>query len=261
MNFDKYFGELPYGFCSFDKVRDRLLPVRSRAQLPQNAQSIISILFPYYLGEELYQSSNISRYAVPEDYHRVAGDMLREFCSQLSADFPQNKFVPFIDSSPLPEVFCAISAGTGVMGKNGLLINKTYGSYCFIGEIVTDLPLEQSEALDTSCLDCGLCEELCPTGALKQGRVAYDKCLSAITQKKGELSDEEASLIRATGCIWGCDICQTSCPMNRDIKTTPIKRFFDTANAVLTETTDLSDRALAWRGRAVIDRNLELMKG
>jgi epoxyqueuosine reductase QueG len=94
---------------------------------------------------------------------------------------------------------------------------------------------------------------------LKNGVVDENKCFSAITQKKGELKENEAELIRQSGCIWGCDICQNICPMNKNIKITPIKEFYETANPVYKGESDYNkNRAFSWRKQDVINRNLEI---
>ena len=138
MELDDIFGGLPYGFSDFDLIKDRLIDCRAKARLPEGARTVISVLFPYYLGEEFYKAANVSRYAVSEDYHIVTAELLNAAADRLRERFPDNVFEVFIDNSPLPEVRCAVNAGLGCLGKNSLFINETYGSWVFLGEIVTD---------------------------------------------------------------------------------------------------------------------------
>ena len=96
--------------------------------------------FPYAVKD--LPKRNISRYAIVADYHIVAMEMLNSISEQLMLEFPGFQFEPFVDNSPIREVHAAVLAGIGVLGKNALLIHPQYGSYVFIGEIVTDLALE-----------------------------------------------------------------------------------------------------------------------
>lgn len=107
-----------------------------------------------------------------------------------------------------------------------------------------------------SCIHCGACTASCPSPSL---------CLSSLTQKKGRLTDEECGLIRKNGCVWGCDICQTVCPMNRKAKETSVQFFRESLRYSLTLSeledmpeSEFSDRAYAWRGRKTIARNLTI---
>lgn len=260
---DNIFAPLPYGFCRFDDVRPYLLDVRSAKRIPDNAATVICFLFPYYLGAEYYKDSDLSRYAVSEDYHITAAVMLDEICGRLRAMFPGNVFVHFADSSPLPEVRCAVACGLGVIGRNRLCINRDYGSWFFIGEIVTDLTsgIEYSAAAPDECVGCGRCISACPTGALSETGLDTQRCLSYLTQKKGELDPQTEALMKKYNCAWGCDVCQTVCPMNTGKKVTPIKRFFDTARPRMTLQGDTADRAYLWRGRAPAQRNIDVMNG
>ena len=113
-----------------------LLPCRAAERLPENAKSVIVCVFPYYTEDD--GPRNISRYAAVPDYHRVAGELLERACQELSGMFP-NTFVSFADNSPIREVDAALRAGHGVLGKNSLLIHPVYGSWVFLGAIVTDM--------------------------------------------------------------------------------------------------------------------------
>ena len=255
-----YAGVLPVGVCDYSCLSGSLLQCRAGSRLPQNARSVIVYLFPYYLGDNFYVNGNISKYAAVPDYHTAAGAILEKAAHELKENFPDFAFECFCDNSPLDEVSAAVAANLGVRGRNSLLISKEYGSFCFIGEIVTDLYIKPEPVPEnTACLGCGACEKLCPVGALARGRVDKTKCLSALTQKKENLTPEEAALIKKSGCAWGCDVCQNVCPMNVNIKTTPIAEFARGAKPRADITDDITGRAFAWRGEKVIKRNIEIL--
>ncbi|MBQ6420533.1 MAG: DUF1730 domain-containing protein [Clostridia bacterium] len=254
-------SSLPYGVSAFADVKDRLLDCRAAARLPENAQSVISVLFPYYLGEEYYRDLNVSRYAVSADYHGITAPILEAAAKELRERYPDNRFEAFVDNSPLPEVRCAVAAGLGVLGKNALFINKTYGSWVFLGEIVTDLPLQPAARADSFCIGCEKCVKACPVGAIGDTGVDAGRCLSYLTQKKGELDDAVKEKIIEYNCAWGCDVCQKVCPMNVGAAVTPIAAFFETAKAHVSADDPVENRAFAWRGKKVIERNLLALDG
>mgnify|MGYP004705642619 FL=1 len=259
---DKIISDLTsvYGICKFDTVKDNLINCRAKLKLPDGAKSVIVMLFPYYLGEDKYKNINISRYAVVKDYHIAINSVIGETLETLKQTYPNEKFVFFTDNSPIPEVKAAVAAGLGVIGKNRLLINKDYGSWFFISEIVTTLDLPAAEIGNTDCINCGKCIASCPTHALTEDGFRKELCLSDITQRKGELTPEQEKLIKETGCAWGCDICQTVCPMNKKVKIDPSKIFLDGIETTA-KTDNISDRAYAWRGEKVIKRNLDILGG
>lgn len=254
INIIKNQTDLEFGFCYFSEVENELINCRAKALIPENAKIIISFLFPYKCEEE--KPLNISRYAAVKDYHIVCGKILEKLCEKLKNDFPENNFVYFVDNSPIPEVKAAVLSGLGVKGKNNLLINKKYGSFVFLGEIITDLPLTFHPTKFSECINCQKCVNACPTGFLKDKNLP---CLSDITQKKKELSKEEENQIAQSGIIWGCDICQEVCPLNENKKVTSIKEFKKEYRKEFTLEEDKKDRAYIWRGPKVIERNYEIL--
>lgn len=254
---------LPFGICDFKQILP-CLECRAKQRIPQKAASVLVCLFPYYTGEPL--EKNISRYAMVADYHIVAGEYLQRFCERLRCLFPQNSFEPFTDNSPIREVEAAFYAGLGRRGQNGLLIHPEYGSYLFIGEVVTDLVLKTDQPMQPeNCISCGKCLSACPQKALqKDGSIQLDKCRSHITQKKGELTPWEEKQIKDGGLIWGCDICNDVCPMNQKAKKlTPIPEFRDSAVSVFDEENAqklLNNRAFNYRGKKTILRNISLLE-
>lgn len=254
----------PFGICSFEQILP-CLECRAKQRIPQDAASVLVCLFPYYTGE--HKERNISRYAMVTDYHMIAGEYLNRFCKALQEVFPQNQFEPFTDNSPIREVSAAFHAGLGRRGKNGLILHPKYGSYVFIGEVVTDLVLQPDQPLNPQeCIGCGKCQNVCPQGALQSdGSVCLERCRSHITQKKGELTDWEIGQIQDGGLIWGCDICNDVCPMNQEAKVlTPVPEFLESTVAVLDAQIAerlLKTRAYNYRGKKTILRNIQLLEG
>ena len=127
----EYFSVLPYSFC-----RETAPEIMAREDfLPK---SVIVFLIPYYTG----QGVNISRYAVSRDYHICINDISSRLITALSESFPEAHFRAYGDHSPLDERHAAISAGLGILGDSGLLINEKYGTYVFIADVVTDISPE-----------------------------------------------------------------------------------------------------------------------
>ena len=250
------------GAVSFESCLP-LLPCRAASRIPENAKTVIVCAFPYYVGEA--SKRNISRYAMIPDYHRVVGDILDEICMELAQIYP-HCYQWFADNSPILEVDAAVRAGLGVRGMHSMLINPVYGSYLFLGTIVTDMEVSlQPESSEKVCLRCSACVKSCPAQCIFEKGLEETRCLSAVSQKKGELSEEEAFLIRKGGSLWGCDICQEVCPMNRAISKTPIPAFYQEQKPFL-EREDLTkaavkERAYGFRGVQPLLRNYEILYG
>ncbi len=240
-----------------------------RAGLPaEEAKTVIMFLIPYYDDDG---EGNISLYARPRDYHLYCEALFPRLCGRLSEKF-SGKFVGFADKSPIEEADAACRAGLGVMGDSYVIINEKYGSFVFLAEVFTDIEPEvfgcdkNGEYPLSYCVHCGACKRACPM--ISEGT----DCLSAVTQKKGELSEKEKEYIIKYKSAWGCDICQLVCPLvQKAIKNgarTPISFFRE--NRIKNLTADglcaMSDeefgkRAFSWRGKATIKRNLELLCG
>ncbi len=250
-----------WGICPFDFIgMDNLIDCRAKSRMPENPKSIIVFAFPYLHPEEDYEGLNVSKYAAVQDYHTVSSARLDEACRALSEKYPGEEFVYFADNSPLPEVKAAVGAGIGVRGANALLITEKYGSFVFLGEIITSLEIEANLPHVSECIKCGRCEKACPQGAIKDGIITREKCLSYITQKKGELTPEEQELIRKSGCAWGCDICQNVCPLNKKAQTTEMEDFISGFKANVSPEDSVEGRAFAWRGEKTIRRNLGILE-
>ena len=229
-----------------------------------DAKTIIVFLTGYLPHET---PENLSVYAAGKDYHAVC----REIAEGIAQPVTQRGFDIKIqvDNGCLNERTAAKLAGLGIIGKNGFLINKKYGSYCFIACIITNCKIEKSKPLAGECLKCGLCESFCPGGALSGASFDESRCASYITQKKGVLTSEEKRILTKSKSAWGCDICQRVCPMNKNAEYTNIHAFSENLVLRLSHE-DISgrefrrkyaDRAFSWRGKGVIDRNLSILNG
>ena len=247
-----------FGFCKFESVLP-LFSTRSQNRLPQNPKSIITFLFPYktnYDGER-----NLSLYCIGKDYHDIIYSKLNGLCTILSKEFEGFEFAAFCDTSPINECLAAYNSGLGFSGKNGLLINGVYGSFCFIGEIVTNLEFNKYSAPLGNCLNCNKCIENCVGGALTQNGFIKENCLSFITQKKGKLSEKEEVLIKKGGLVWGCDECSLCCPMNKKAKNCEDEDFISSLLPFLTydNLNEISDRAYSYKGEKILRRNLGII--
>lgn len=229
-----------------------------------DAKSVIVCLFSYYNSE----CGNISSYAMGKDYHLVVKNLLENFSKPLLEEGFNCLY--FCDSWDLNDRYLAVKAGLGFIGKNHMFISPEYGSFVFIGAILTDCELEESEPCRRVCLNCGECIKKCAGGALdKNGGFNEKKCVSYITQKKGELSEEESDAVKKSGMIWGCDICQRVCPFNKDVPFTKIKElkndnikdlYIDENMSAREFKRQYSDRAFSWRGIKPILRNQNILK-
>lgn len=239
------YGIKNVGFCAFNSVKDHLLDCRAKNRILKNAKTVIICAFPYKVKENL--PKYLSRYASVTDYHIVCGKMLEDVQKNLKETFLQNEFEWFCDNSPIPEVHAAAEAGLGVKGDNGLLITKDYGSFVFLGEIVTDLEIECNNNY-AECSHCGKCKKECPVTLAKQN------CLSNLSQKK-KLTDDELEILRKNKILWGCDICQNACPLNTGVKNTDIPEFISGYRNEYIVGEDTTNRPYTWRGEHIIKRN------
>ena len=120
----------------------------------------VVILFPYRL--EPSSGSNLSCYCQIPDYHPVVREYLEKIAGWMEGQAPGSRQLAIVDTSPLAERDLAVQAGLGFLGDNGCLINDTWGSWCFIGAVLTTQPLEPDRPLERSCRHCGACARVCP---------------------------------------------------------------------------------------------------
>ncbi len=161
------------------------------------------------------ESAYISRYALGRDYHKVLRKALRQLAAAVAALAGPHGYRVFVDSAPVLEKALARNAGLGWIGKHTNLIARDAGSWFFIGEIYTDLPLPSDAAASAHCGSCTACMPACPTGAIVAPyQLDARRCISYLTiELEGPIP---VALRRAIGNrIYGCDDCQLVCPWNK----------------------------------------------
>lgn len=177
---------------------------------------------------EILQSQDIayiSRYALGRDYHKVMRGRLRRLAKRIEKFAGPFGYRVFADSAPVLEKAIAENAGLGWIGKHTNLLNRRSGSWFFLGEIYTDLPLPLDTRTDNHCGICDACLRVCPTGAiLAPYRLDARRCISYHTiELRGAIPHEFRTAIGNR--IFGCDDCQLICPWNRFARTTELRDF------------------------------------
>ncbi len=264
----KGLGIADVGFCSIDEYLKcaedypHSSAFSDSGTIPPFAKTAIVCTFSYYNGEK---KGNISRYAQGKDYHKVVIEKLEKITRILEAG--GYKAEAFTDIGVMNERLLAVLCGIAFIGRNRMAINESCGSYFFIGYVLTDCIIAPDKPNMNSCMGCGMCIKHCPLGALDNG-FCEERCLSYITQKKGELREEEKEAMRASNTIWGCDICQEVCPHNKGIPITEIEEFKTNLITNLSLPEGISnkefaglykDRAFSWRGKSVLERNIKII--
>jgi epoxyqueuosine reductase len=157
----------------------------------------------------------IARYALGRDYHRVLRPRLQRLADRIAAEVGPYGYRVFVDSGPVMEKPLAQQAGLGWIGKHTNLISTTAGSWFFLGEIFTDLPLPVDQPATDHCGSCALCMEVCPTGAIVAPYVLdARRCISYLTiENTGAIPEPLRSAIGNR--VFGCDDCQLHCPWNK----------------------------------------------
>ena len=193
-------GELVPGTC-------RVLSLRMD-YLPDDTQAIAVL--------DSKDKAYISRYALGRDYHKLIRSRLARLARRIETEAGGGQYRAFVDSAPVLERAIAERAGLGWIAKNTMLINERAGSWFFLGEIYTDLPLpEDTPRTDKHCGSCTSCLDVCPTGAFN-GPFSLDarRCISYLTiEHQGSIDEALRPLIGNR--VFGCDDCQLVCPWNK----------------------------------------------
>jgi epoxyqueuosine reductase len=167
----------------------------------------------------------ISRYALGRDYHKVLRQRLKRLAGQIEVAIGPFGYRVFSDSAPVMEKALAEKAGLGWIGKHTNLLARDTGSWFFLGEIYTDLPLPPDRATTSHCGTCQACIEICPTGAIVAPyQLDARRCISYLTiELRGPIPESLRPLIGNR--IYGCDDCQLVCPWNRYARPTEERDF------------------------------------
>lgn len=247
-------------------IEERIKPKLSLA----SAKTIISIAvaYPHKLKQQpqktAYKRGKFTPNSWGLDYHYVLQDKLDRLAKgieELTADF---EYKGMVDTGALVDTAVARRAGIGFIGKNGLVISKEFGSYMFLGELITNLDIEPDQPVDYGCGDCNRCVTACPTSCLiGDGTMNAKRCLSFQTQDKGVMDLEFRKKIKTV--IYGCDICQICCPYNKgldnplateidpDLAHPELLPFLELSNGQFKE--KFGHIAGSWRGKNILQRN------
>ncbi len=194
------------------------------AELEPGTVRVISVAMDYWPADsapakrvlQAPHKGYVSRYALGRDYHKVMRNRLQRLAERIRADAGAFGARAFVDSAPVMEKPLAHKAGLGTPGKHTCLIDRDAGSWFFLGELYTDLPLPVDEPADDDvCGGCRACINACPTGAIT-GPYQLDarRCISYLTiELRGSIPEELRPLMGNR--VYGCDDCQLVCPWNR----------------------------------------------
>jgi epoxyqueuosine reductase len=181
------------------------------------AQSIFCFGLYYFQGFAK-GDVKISNYAWGQDYHIRLRNLLERTASELKNIFGDFEYRSSVDTAPLLEKPLAAKAGLGWQGKNTLLLNSNFGSYLFLGELITSLPLHYFQTnlpVGDHCGTCTRCIDACPTQALSPYELDAEKCISYWTlEHKGPFNEKTPAF---KNWVAGCDICQEVCPWNQKL--------------------------------------------
>ncbi len=241
----------------------------------EKARSVICVAVPYAANEAHAEDplrGRVSNYAWSGDYHVRVRTLLKEVAGVIddAAGAPVTAIA--CDTRPLAERAFAAASGLGWIGKHTNLISAELGSYVFLGEIVTSLPLPADAPLKKSCGSCVRCVQACPTQALR-GDYTIDatRCISDLTQRVDGIPRAMRPFVGTW--VWGCDICQIVCPPNdvtRPRREVAASRSRETVAPSLVELLRLRSgafkrryarSAMGWRGAAVLRRNAAVALG
>ncbi len=201
-----------------------------------------------------------------KDYHHVLREKLNRLEAYLCHLVPGAKTMSMVDTGALSDRAVAERAGIGWSGKNTSIITEEFGSWVYLGELITDVYIPADQPVTEGCGDCNLCIESCPTGALVQpGQLNSQACLAYLTQTKGFLPEEYRTKIGNR--LYGCDTCQVVCPKNRKVHFDHQEEFRpdpEKVKPLLKPLLSMSNRqfkekfgpmAGSWRGKKPIQRN------
>ncbi|MFS0779139.1 tRNA epoxyqueuosine(34) reductase QueG [Neobacillus sp. 3P2-tot-E-2] len=243
------------------------------ALLLPEPRSIISIALAYpskmkirVEGKRGERRGFFSRASWGLDYHHILRDRLKKLEEFILAKVPDARLKSMVDTGELSDRAVAVRAGIGWSGKNCGVITPEFGSYVYLGEMITSIPFAPDSPMEDQCGSCTACIEACPTGALVQGgQINAQRCIAFLTQTKSVIPEEFRE--RIGNRVYGCDSCQTSCPVNKgkdfhfheEMEADP-----EIAKPLLRPLLKMSNRefknkfgsvAGSWRGKKPIQRN------
>jgi epoxyqueuosine reductase len=235
-----------------------------RAVMP-GVKAVICVALNYYTGHERSpdpQMAKISRYGWGRDYHRVMGKRLKALAHWLEAQDERIQTRFYVDTGPVQDKVWAERAGLGWIAKNSNVITREYGSWVFLGEVLTTLELTPDAPHTAHCGTCTRCLDACPTGAIAAPFVVdATRCIAyhTIENREAELPEPMRSSLH--GWVAGCDICQDVCPWNerfaQDTDVADFQPYPQNVNPSLEELADISQEAWSDRFRASALRRIK----
>jgi epoxyqueuosine reductase len=229
----EYNGGMKYLENNLEKRKD----IR---KILEGCNSVISFGLNYYAGEKYFYQKDkykISRYAWGKDYHLVMWDKLSKIIDEIKKDYIDLNAVYYVDTGPVMDKVWAVNSGLGWMGKNTNIINRNFGSWFFIGNILCNAEFDRySEKVNDFCGSCTKCVDSCPTNALLGNyEIDASRCISYLNiENKGDIPDDFAG--KFDNWLLGCDICQEVCPWNiKFAKTTKEINFIEGKNVEFSE--------------------------
>ena len=239
------------------------------------AKAVICIAVPYRTeaGASGPLHGRVSNYAWSPDYHHRVKALLRSVAHRIDEAAGSAVTAIACDTKPLAERAFAARAGLGWVGKHTNLITPAAGSFVFLGEIVTSLPLEPDAPLRKTCGACTRCIPACPTGALRADyTIDATRCIADLTQRTDAIPRELRPYVGTW--VWGCDLCQLACPPNAHVTAAAGPLNAPTSEATSTPSLVSLLRlrsgeykrtyrvtAMGWRGAAVLRRNAAVALG
>ncbi|MBI5476034.1 MAG: tRNA epoxyqueuosine(34) reductase QueG [Ignavibacteriales bacterium] len=209
-----YHGSMSWLANSYSK---RINP----AALLPGAKSIIVVAINYFHPQKSIKDSvgRVSRYAWGNDYHVVVKEKLVKLWEFILTAKPDSKGIINVDSGPVMEKLWAKRAGIGWQGKHTLILDKDVGSWIFLGSIITDIKFDCDMPAEDYCGNCTLCIDSCPTNAIiAPYQLNASKCISYFTIEHSD--DVSKDVVNKMGnWIFGCDVCQSVCPWNKNTPT------------------------------------------
>jgi len=203
------------------------------AELVPGTVSVITVRMNYLAGDaddavrtlDDGATAYVSRYALGRDYHKVLRSRLQKLADRIAEDVGPFGYRVFTDSAPVMEVELARKSGIGWRGKHTLALHRETGSFFFLGEIYTDLPLTPTEPITEHCGSCTRCIDVCPTKAIVGPyRLDARRCISYLTiEHDGAIPLELRALLGNR--VYGCDDCQLFCPWNKYARPSDLPEF------------------------------------
>lgn len=251
------------GITRFGIINIKQCDIINERILPADAQSALIFCIPYRSTKET-STDGFSEYARIYDYHKFSNALYNNILEKLNEQTGYN-FYGFCDHSPINEKLAAAKCGLGVIGRNSLFIDNEFGSYIFLGSLLTNAPCENIANEINFCINCGKCIDACPNNAIIDQGIDRFKCLSGISQKKNK-TDEEKQLLKINNIVWGCDICQNVCPYNEKGKISPIPYFKETRIDHIDKeliqnlsNEDFNKYAFSYKGRKIVLDNIDFI--